>query len=283
MARSGGGEKGPGARRFCHACGTKLSEPVGRFCPGCGTAVGSEGHAERRTRSWVIGLIALAALAAGGAVLLVAGGGSSGKPSGGSEITALPSPSELPSRTVALVSHMPTEAGTITQAELDHAIAQSAAQAGLDSSPASGSPKYRDTAEAALGELLSSIWIQGEAARMGIGVTSREVAEEREELKKESFKSDDEYQKFLAESHYTKADVDERVEDQMLSTKIEHRVQRGLKSEAAKQEAVVPFVKAYDKRWRARTVCAPRYAIERCSNGPASSGEGSEANRSAGF
>lgn len=36
----------------------------------------------------------------------------------------------------------------------------------------------------------------------------------------------------------------------------------------AEQEYFAHFVKRFNARWRARTVCLPRYAVERCSNGP---------------
>jgi parvulin-like peptidyl-prolyl isomerase len=36
----------------------------------------------------------------------------------------------------------------------------------------------------------------------------------------------------------------------------------------AEQEKTKEFLNAYKKRWRERTVCAPKYAIEECSNGP---------------
>src|SRR5262249_53426348 len=145
------------------------------------------------------------------------------------EITTLPSPADMPPHTIALVSHMPRTTGTISQAELAHAIVQSAAQAGLESTPTADSAKYEETAESALRERLSSIWIGGEAAEMGLRVTAKEVAEEREKLKGEAFKSDAEYGKFLAESHFSSADVDERVEVQMLSTKIQDKIERNVK------------------------------------------------------
>jgi hypothetical protein len=247
-------------------------------------------------------------------ILLTADGGSSKSSSQDGGITTLPSPADMPPQTVALVSHMPRTVGTITHAQLDRAIAQSTAQAGLDSPPTPGSPKYDKTAESALGERLNSIWIQGEAAEMGFEVTPKEVAEEWEKLKGESFKSDDEYRKYLTEVHFTKADIDERVKVQILSTKIKQRLERNVEfptndeiaryyaanreaqftkpavgsapahvqplaavrgqirrqlKQQAEQEDLANFVKRYNARWRSRTVCLPRYAVEDCSNGPA--------------
>ena len=268
MAQLDGGETGADEgsatpTRFCHSCGTKLSDPVGRFCPSCGAETGSgpegavpepdeptgpsvqepppeaepapklsgapageppstpEPPSMKRSRWWMLVPLAIVAVIAAAVILLT--GGSKGSSQGGG-ITTLPSPSELPPQTVAIVTHVPSALGTVTRAELAHAIALSAASAGLDSPPTPGSAKYTETADSALETLLQSIWIQGEAAELGLDVTSSQIAKERAKIKRQSFKSEAQYRKFLAESHYTASDVRERVKDQVLSTKIQERV-----------------------------------------------------------
>ncbi|HEY6549986.1 MAG TPA: hypothetical protein VIY71_02170 [Solirubrobacterales bacterium] len=180
-------------------------------------------------------------------------------------------PVELPANTVAIVSEVPRRTGTITKAEFHHALAQAAAQAGRKSTPKPGGNGYGKLKEVAIGESLDTVWIKGQAAEMVIEVTHQKVSRELARLKKQAFKSEAEYHRFLKESHFTRRDVRERVEVQLLSTAIQRRVVRGLSGEAAKQKAFSDFVDAYSKRWRARTVCAPEYAIDRCSNGPPSS------------
>jgi hypothetical protein len=71
--------------------------------------------------------------------------------------------------------------------------------------------------------VFEGIWIQGVAAEWGIEVTDAEVARELKKVKKESFKSGAEFQKFLKESHYTPADVHERVLIQMLSKELQEQ------------------------------------------------------------
>jgi hypothetical protein len=267
-----------GMTRFCGSCGARLSEPIGRFCNSCGAEVGSGAkpatgpgdQRRKRSRSWLLAPLVLAAVVAAGVVLLGGGGGSSTDSTGERDTEALPSPTELPPRTVALVSHVPSATGTITRAELDHAIAQKAAQDGHDSLPTPGSAKYDETAEAALSERLDSAWILGEAAEMGIDVTPGEIAEELAKLKRESFNSDRQYRNFVTESHLTDADIDERVEVQLLSAKVQERIELNVEppTQQAKQEDFADFVKRYTARWRSRTVCVPRYAVENCSNGP---------------
>jgi parvulin-like peptidyl-prolyl isomerase len=134
----------------------------------------------------------------------------------------------VPSGDVALVKNAPGDVGEVTQAKFDHALELAAAQGGEKSTPKPGDPKYDELKEMALNSTFESIWLQGLAAEEGIEVSDKEVAEELKKVKKESFKSEAEFKKFLEESHYTSADVDERVKIQLLSEKL----QEELKEEA---------------------------------------------------
>jgi hypothetical protein len=178
---------------------------------------------------------------------------------------------ELPENTVAIVFHVPAETGTITKKELHHALAQVAAEKGRKSVPKPGGDGYGKLEEAAIGDRLDVAWVKGQAAEMGIGVTRRQVSRALVRLRREAFKNMAQYHRFLKEAHYTRRDVLERVELQLLSSAIEERVVRGVSGEASTQEAFSKFVTAYEKRWRSRTICAPQFAIDRCSNGPPAS------------
>jgi SurA N-terminal domain len=184
-------------------------------------------------------------------------------------INILPTPEELPAHTVAVVSHIPVESRTLTTAELSRAIAQVAAQSRLKMTPAPGQPKYKALEEEALGELLDGLWILGQAVEMGVSVTDKQVSVELAQIKKESFKTEKQFRSYLKRSHLTMRDVRYRVELQLLSTRIQERILRGVRSQKEAQEKLSAFLAAYSKRWRSRTVCAPRYATEQCSNGPA--------------
>jgi hypothetical protein len=70
-------------------------------------------------------------------------------------------------------------------------------------------------------------------------------------------------------ARYTLRDVRERIEVQILSTRIQERVAAGLSGRSG-QKAFAKFVAEYEQRWQARTVCAPEYVIDRCSNGSGS-------------
>jgi len=185
----------------------------------------------------------------------------------------MPSPEELPGNMVAVVSDVPVSRGRITKAEFQHALVLAA---GRNSVPKPGGNGYERLKRDTLDYLLEGVWIVGEAAEMGIVVTRSEVAHELALIKKQSFKSEAEYRRFLRESHYTRRDMNERVEVQMLSFRLQKRLQERIEREARnkfeEQRAIREFVTEFNERWRGRTVCAPEYATERCSNGPLPSG-----------
>jgi hypothetical protein len=160
-----------------------------------------------------------------------------------------------------------------TRKEFHRALAQAAAQAGLRSAPKPGHNGYGKLKKTAIGELLDSDWIRGQAAEMGIGVRPRQVARMIAAIKKEAFKNDGaEYRRFLREFHYTRRDVKERVEIQLFVERIQERVLAGSGSKASAQKAFAKFVSEYEVRWKARTVCALGYITVRCSNGPTPEG-----------
>lgn len=130
----------------------------------------------------------------------------------------------VPSGDVALVEDVPGDIGEITEAEFEHALELASKQGGEEKVPQPGDPKYDELKETALDSLFESIWLRGVADEWGIAVTDAEVAKALKKVKKESFKSEAEFQKFLKESGYTPADVDERVEVQVLSTQLQEEL-----------------------------------------------------------
>jgi len=130
----------------------------------------------------------------------------------------------IPSGDVILVENVPGDAGDIAEADVDHAIELAAAQGGEKTAPKPGDPKYDELRKTATDSLLEAAWIEGQAAEWGIEVTDAEIAKELKKVKKESFKSEAEFQKFLKESHYTPADVNDRVKIQILSTQLQEQL-----------------------------------------------------------
>jgi parvulin-like peptidyl-prolyl isomerase len=127
----------------------------------------------------------------------------------------------VPSGDVAIVTHVPADAGMISEAEFTRALLQQVASGKLKKTPKPGEKKYEELKTAALGELLDSIWIAGEAEELGITATDKQIATELAQIKKQNFKTAAAYQEFLKTSHFTQADVNKRVKLQVLSTKIQ--------------------------------------------------------------
>jgi foldase protein PrsA len=137
----------------------------------------------------------------------------------------------VPSGDVAIVEDAPQGTGTITEAQLAHAVDIAAAAGQVKPVPKPGEEKYEELQKTALSELFDTIWIQGQAEEMGFSVTPEEVQKELKKLKSQAFKTKKQYDEFLKESHYTQEDVSQRVKVQILSTKIQDQL---------KEEAPVP-------------------------------------------
>ncbi|HEY8082965.1 MAG TPA: peptidyl-prolyl cis-trans isomerase [Solirubrobacterales bacterium] len=129
----------------------------------------------------------------------------------------------VPAEDVAIVEDVPGDDGNITKAKFDHALEQAAAEAKLPKVPKPGDDQYEELRDGALERLLQTVWVRGQAAEMGISVTDEEVAEKAKELREQQFKSEAEYQKAIKELHLTQADVNEVMELQILSPKIEEK------------------------------------------------------------
>jgi foldase protein PrsA len=136
----------------------------------------------------------------------------------------------IPSGDVALIQDAPGDIGHISEKEFERSLKQAASQSPEKKVPKPGDPKYKELMEAAMGSLLDSAWLRAEADEQGLAVTQPEVEKEFQKLKKENFKTKADYEKFLDESGFTQKDVDQRVELQMLSTKI----QKGITESASK-------------------------------------------------
>jgi parvulin-like peptidyl-prolyl isomerase len=132
----------------------------------------------------------------------------------------------VPSGEVAIVEQVPDDVGTITEADFKRALVQQAAQGKLKKLPDPSDKKYEELKTAALGEMLDRIWIQGEAEELGISVTTKQIATELAQIKKQNFKTDAEFQEFLKTSRFTRKDVLDRVKLQLLSTQIQEAITR---------------------------------------------------------
>jgi foldase protein PrsA len=129
----------------------------------------------------------------------------------------------VPSGDVAVVKGVPD--GNISEAEYKRSYSQQFAQSGLKKLPKPGSKKDEELSEAALGEILDSTWIKGEAEELGITVTDKQIGIELAQIKKTNFPNGDkEFQEFLRTSNFTEEEVEKRAELTVISSQLQARI-----------------------------------------------------------
>jgi foldase protein PrsA len=128
---------------------------------------------------------------------------------------------------IAIVEEAPEEAGEITQEDFDRALEQAAARSNIQSVPEPGSRQYEELKEVAMGDLLDTVWIQGEAAEQDVTVSERQVEQQLGQIKTQNFRTEKEYRQFLETSGFTQQDVNLRVELQLLSDDLQKQVSEG--------------------------------------------------------
>lgn len=133
----------------------------------------------------------------------------------------------VPAGAVAKVEGVSADIATVSQAEFEKSLSQQSAQSGQKKPPKEGSKRYEELRSAAVTELLNQVWIRGEAEELGISVTPKQVETELAQIKEQNFKVPGSYKEFLKNSNFTPADVEERVEVQVLSTQIQESVRNG--------------------------------------------------------
>lgn len=130
----------------------------------------------------------------------------------------------IPSDAIAVVEDAAPDTSPITKEQFDRALMQTAARSGLKDVPKPSSKQYSDIKDAAIGDLLDTVWIQSQAAEQGISVTGKQIADELAKVKKQNFRTEAEYQQFIKRSGYNQEEINLRVELQLLSTAIQKRV-----------------------------------------------------------
>lgn len=114
--------------------------------------------------------------------------------------------------------------------------------------------------------LISGAWIELEAKRRGIRVTSRQVRREFERQRRKAFKNRREYRRFLRRSGQTEKDVRYRVRLDLLSERVRKDVVRNVEGARRQQRRLDRFVARFRRRWRERTICARGYRVSECGS-----------------
>jgi hypothetical protein len=164
----------------------------------------------------------------------------------------------LPPDTIARVEQL-----AILKADFDHWLTIAAATAKRDL-PAPGTPEHRQLSDSVVQLLVSFLWIEGEARERGIVVSEAAVLAAFTRDKRRSFPRERDYQKFLAESGQTEADMLRRVRLELVSDRLRERAVAGAKTDRGQRRRLDRYVARFSRRWRKRTVCGEPYAITDC-------------------
>jgi hypothetical protein len=127
-------------------------------------------------------------------------------------------------------------------------------------------PSATELRSEVLGFLISSEWVKGEAANLGVSVSGREVHKEFVHIRNQEFPKRGQFKRFQRQTGQTVADLIFRVELNLLSERMQKRVLAGAHSAAAKEQALARFVTAFKARWQAQTYCAAQYAVSDCGH-----------------
>jgi len=123
---------------------------------------------------------------------------------------------------------------------------------------ASGNPSHQ-----ALGFLITSEWVLGEAAGRHVAVSEAEVKRRFTQLVHQSFPKPGSMQKYLAKSGETEADLLARIKVELLASHIAAHVTAG-KSASRRSALLSGFERNFQTRWKALTSCDPGYVMEDC-------------------
>lgn len=123
---------------------------------------------------------------------------------------------------------------------------------------ASGNPSHQ-----ALGFLITSEWVLGEASGRHISVSEAEVKKRFAQLVHQSFPKAGSMQKYLDKSGETEADLLARIKVELLASHIAAKVTSG-KSGSERSALLTGFEHNFQTHWRRLTSCDPGYVMEDC-------------------
>jgi phosphatidylethanolamine-binding protein (PEBP) family uncharacterized protein len=115
----------------------------------------------------------------------------------------------------------------------------------------------------ALGFLITSEWVLGEAGARHIAVSDAEVKQRFAQLVHQSFSKSGSLQKYLAKSGETEADLLARIKVELLASRIATKVTSG-KSSAQRSTLLSGFETNFHTHWKSLTICHSGYVMEDC-------------------
>ncbi len=123
--------------------------------------------------------------------------------------------------------------------------------------------EYKSLQAEVLGFLISADWLIAESSSLGVKLSDAEVKKQLVKEKLAAFPEPAKFKAYLQSSGETVSDVLLNLKVRLLERKLEARALKG-KSKAAQQKAFAAFVKAFRKKWAAKTECRAGYVVADC-------------------
>jgi phosphatidylethanolamine-binding protein (PEBP) family uncharacterized protein len=195
-------------------------------------------------------LPALTLLTAG--LLAGCGGGSSSTSTPSVPVSPAAAPTQGSTAAVPVADAVALVSGTpIAKASYQHWLS-------VEKALGATSPSHQ-----ALGFLITSEWVLGEAAARHVSVTEAEVKQRYAQLVHQSFSKTGALKQYLAKSGETEADLLARIKVELLASRIAAKVAAG-KSTAQRTALLTSFESNFHTHWKSLTVCHAGYMMEDC-------------------
>jgi phosphatidylethanolamine-binding protein (PEBP) family uncharacterized protein len=123
---------------------------------------------------------------------------------------------------------------------------------------ASGNPAHQ-----ALGFLITSEWVLGEAAKRHLAVSEGEVRKRFASLVRQSFPKPGSMKAYLARSGESESDLLARIKVELLASRIAARITTG-RSTSERSALLTRFERNFQAHWKRLTTCSPGYVMEDC-------------------
>jgi hypothetical protein len=135
-------------------------------------------------------------------------------------------------------------------------VAEKSATAARVHASAAGASGF---AAEAMGFLISSYWVLGEADALKVRITPAEVKSAYDHIREQQFSHRGELGHFLRDSGQTVADLLLRVHLNLASMRIQRYALRHYG-----QSGLARWIRGFQARWKAQTYCAAQYAVPDC-------------------
>jgi parvulin-like peptidyl-prolyl isomerase len=118
---------------------------------------------------------------------------------------------------------------TISVDDFNRALERAKLQQSITETPAVGTDEYNQLRDAAMGQLLDSAWIEGEAADKGVEATDKEIADTlAQEKQQQGIKTEKDFQDALKQAGLTLDELNAQIKLQVLSDKLQSKIEENV-------------------------------------------------------